>query len=312
MVSKKISYIAIVMFIFIFSSGALCQEVTAPTANLEEQNVQAEVPSDVTEDVGEKKISSQTSPAPQSIKEKNGDMSVTVKSKSALLTLVTQGGVAMYMIIFCSFIGTYFIIERLLSVRTKKIIPPDFVETVFDKLSHADKNNHPEQLQKELIRMCKENNSPISRTLRAGLLVVDEGPIGIKTVIDGAAVLEASMMEKNLNLLGLAANLAPLLGFLGTVTGMIGAFESIVHAENVSASVVAAGISQALVTTAAGLFVGIPLLAMYYFIQGASLSLCWEERGNAAAQKKRNVVRINLNDRHDFSSSNIFYRYHNL
>jgi len=164
--------------------------------------------------------------------------------------------------------GTYFIIERLLSVRTKKIIPPDFVETVFDKLSHADKNNHPEQLQKELIRMCKENNSPISRTLRAGLLVVDEGPIGIKTVIDGAAVLEASMMEKNLNLLGLAANLAPLLGFLGTVTGMIGAFESIVHAENVSASVVAAGISQALVTTAAGLFVGIPLLAMYYFIQG--------------------------------------------
>jgi len=201
----------------------------------------------------------------QGAEKKSGAMTTVVESENALLGWIHQGGLSMYMIILCSILGTYFIFERLLSLRKKNIIPMDFVESVLSKLSTGTASK---ALHKELLAMCKESNTPVSRTLRAGLLVVDEGPVGIRTTIDGVAALEASRMEHNLHLLGLMANLAPLLGFLGTVTGMIGAFDAIVHAKNIGAAVVAAGISQALITTAAGLFVGIPLLAMYYFIQG--------------------------------------------
>jgi len=246
-------------------SGETAVHTETAAAEVNENINEENVASDVTE---EKKSLQDTAKSQISTKEteKSGAaMSVVVESENALLSWIKQGGLSMYMIILCSILGTYFIFERLLSLRKKNIIPEEFVETVLSKLS---KGSVSKNLHEELLKICEASNTPVSRTLRAGLLVVDEGPVGIRTTIDGVAALEASRMEHNLHLLGLMANLAPLLGFLGTVTGMIGAFDAIVHAKNIGAAVVAAGISQALITTAAGLFVGIPLLAMYYFIQG--------------------------------------------
>jgi len=262
-------FAALLLVMASFSARASAQETSAQagTAAVEaNENITEEaVASDVTEEKKPSQSSAKTQISSKNTEKDGGNLSVVIESENALLSWIHQGGLSMYMIILCSVLGTYFIFERLLSLRKKNIIPMDFVETVLSKLSSGAVSK---SLHKELLNMCEASNTPVSRTLRAGLLVVDEGPIGIRATIDGVAALEASRMEHNLHLLGLMANLAPLLGFLGTVTGMIGAFDAIVHAKNIGAAVVAAGISQALITTAAGLFVGIPLLAMYYFIQG--------------------------------------------
>jgi biopolymer transport protein ExbB len=94
--------------------------------------------------------------------------------------------------------------------------------------------------------------------LQAGLLKVDQGMEEVEKALDNASILEMSFLEKGLIALSTTVNLAPMLGFLGTVIGMIQAFQAIEAAGEVEPTVVAGGISVALITTAAGLSVAIP------------------------------------------------------
>lgn len=120
----------------------------------------------------------------------------------------------------------------------------------------------------QIVDYCEGKNIPLARVIKAGLLVYDEGILSMKTAITNANIHEGAIMEKGVGILGVLANVAPLLGLLGTVTGMIKAFEMISVGGSGRPEIVASGIAEALTTTAAGLFVGIPLLLLFHWLQG--------------------------------------------
>jgi biopolymer transport protein ExbB len=117
------------------------------------------------------------------------------------------------------------------------------------------------------IEVCQRTRGPVAAVLHAGLMRANQGPEAVEKAIEAAGTVEMSFLQKGLVALATLVNVAPLLGFLGTVSGMIHAFEAIAAAEQVSAKLVATGISEALITTQAGLCIAIPLQsAMNYFI----------------------------------------------
>ena len=120
----------------------------------------------------------------------------------------------------------------------------------------------------QIIDYCEGKNVPLARVLKSGLLVYNEGILSMKSAITNANMHEGAIMEKGVGALGVLANVTPLLGLLGTVTGMIKAFEMISIGGTGRPEIVATGIAEALTTTAGGLFVGIPLLLLFHWLQG--------------------------------------------
>jgi biopolymer transport protein ExbB len=114
-------------------------------------------------------------------------------------------------------------------------------------------------------QVCERTRGPIAAILHAGLLRADRGPEAVEKAIETSGTIEMSFLERGLVALSTVANVAPLLGFLGTVSGMINAFEAIANADQVNAKLVASGISEALITTATGLVIAIPASIGYSF-----------------------------------------------
>ena len=108
----------------------------------------------------------------------------------------------------------------------------------------------------------------MARILKSGLLRFGGKLDEIERAIEGAGQHEASLMNSNLRVLGAVANITPMMGLLGTVFGMIKAFDVISQSGTGNPGLVASGISEALITTAAGMVVGIPALALYHFFRG--------------------------------------------
>jgi biopolymer transport protein ExbB len=135
----------------------------------------------------------------------------------------------------------------------------------------------------EALTICQESDSPAANILQAGLERRSEGTERVLKAIENQGLLELTKLEKGLVVLATLMNVAPLLGFLGTVVGMIIAFQSIEVAGEVEATLVAGGIKVALLTTAAGLAIAIPVsIAHNYFVSRIdSLVIDMEE----AAQK---------------------------
>jgi biopolymer transport protein ExbB len=171
-----------------------------------------------------------------------------------------KGGPVMYPILFCSILSLAIILERAYNLRKKKVIPPTFLEN----LRKYWYRNEPEKA----ILLCEEHNVSLARVIKAGLLRYKYGPTAVEKAIEGAGEHESSLLISNLRILGAIGSIAPMLGFLGTVTGMIRAFNVISESGTGNPSLVASGISEALITTAAGLIVGIPALAGYYYFRG--------------------------------------------
>ncbi|NNE42604.1 MAG: MotA/TolQ/ExbB proton channel family protein [Gemmatimonadetes bacterium] len=126
-------------------------------------------------------------------------------------------------------------------------------------------------LQKEgidsAIEICQRTRGPIPAILHAGLRRANISVEAAEKAIESSGVVELSFLEKGLLVLATIANVAPLFGFLGTVSGMIGAFDAIAAADQVNAKLVATGISEALITTATGLLVAIPMsMGHNYFV----------------------------------------------
>ena len=114
-------------------------------------------------------------------------------------------------------------------------------------------------------QVCERTRGPIAAILHSGLLRADRGPEAVEKAIETSGTIEMSFLERGLVTLSTVANVAPLLGFLGTVSGMINAFEAIANADQVNAKLVASGISEALITTATGLVIAIPASIGYSF-----------------------------------------------
>ncbi len=182
-----------------------------------------------------------------------------VPHQSGLIELYVTGGVFMHPILLCSLVGLAIVLERVYyfaKARTN-------TRRLMAELLHALQDQGFEPAQ----RMLHSKRGPIAAILHSGLLRAKKGPEAVEKAISTAASIQIASLERGLIWLATVANIAPLLGFLGTVSGMIHAFEAIAAAEEVSAKLVATGIYEALITTAAGLMVAIPVQTAHnYFV----------------------------------------------
>ncbi|HKB87844.1 MAG TPA: MotA/TolQ/ExbB proton channel family protein [Ignavibacteriaceae bacterium] len=177
-----------------------------------------------------------------------------------LFSIFLKGGIVMWFILACSIIGLTVIIDRYIVIRRAKINVPAFMVRIRGMLKKKDITG--------AISYCMEEKSPVANIIRKGLTKYKLGHERVKEAIENAGRQEISKLEKGLAVLASISGIAPLLGFLGTVTGMITAFMTIEDlAGSANPSDLAGGIWEALLTTAFGLMVGIPALAFYnYFL----------------------------------------------
>ncbi|HEX2251842.1 MAG TPA: MotA/TolQ/ExbB proton channel family protein [Thermoanaerobaculia bacterium] len=166
----------------------------------------------------------------------------------------------MWVLLAFSVVALAFIIERFIALRRAKINVNEFLA----KIRKALIVNHS---VREAIKICEQYRGPVASIMKAGLLKYGQPKEDIEKTIENAALYEMGRLERGLVVLATVANVAPLLGFLGTVTGMIQAFDALREAGLSNPGLVAGGISEALITTAAGLAVAIPVQIAYnYFM----------------------------------------------
>lgn len=176
-----------------------------------------------------------------------------------MFQLIEQGGIIMIVILILSVIAVAIIVERLLFFR--KIQTDE--EQLISRLKRTLEKFHYE----EALSICESNPAPITNLMRVGIEHRHYPEETIKATITDAASLEVPRMERYLSFLGTIAHISPLLGLLGTVTGNIQAFGVLGDFGAVGdPSLLARGISEALLTTAAGIIVSIPAIVFYNYL----------------------------------------------
>ncbi len=173
-----------------------------------------------------------------------------------------QGGPVMWVLLAFSITALAVMVERWLVLRKAKINVNEFLA----KLRKALIVN---KSLRDAIKICEQYRGPLASIMKAGLLKYGQPKEDIEKTIETASLHELARLEKRLVLLASVANVAPLLGFFGTVTGMIQSFEALAEQGLSNPGAVAAGISEALVTTAAGLLVAIPTQLAYNFFMNS-------------------------------------------
>ncbi len=177
-----------------------------------------------------------------------------------VIEIIFAGGPLMWPIMACSVMALAIAIERFFSLRRATIDTREFMDTMRTVLRQN-------RIQ-EAIEICDETEGPIARIMKAGILKHNRSKEDIREAIEDAGHLEVPRLERYMSALATCANIAPLLGLLGTVTGMIKCFAMIQDKQGqVNPADLAEGISNALITTAAGLTIAIPTLVIYnYFV----------------------------------------------
>lgn len=176
-----------------------------------------------------------------------------------LLQIYIDGGNMMHAILVCLIIGLAFSIERLFTLSMASINNRKFLAKIKQALDEGGVEAATE--------VCANTRGPVASIFHAGLLRVDRGIEHVEKAIMNAGSIEMAFLEKNLIWLATIIAVAPMLGFLGTVWGMIQSFDSIKKANDISPAIVAGGISVALITTMFGLVVAIIIQTLHnYFI----------------------------------------------
>ncbi len=161
-------------------------------------------------------------------------------------------------LIITSLIIWYLIIERLTYLRSEKT---DMEAFMYRLLMFLERDK-PEQAHK----LCDLTQGPLSRIIGSGLRVIERGRESVERVIREASLSETPELVKNLSVIGILASIAPLLGLLGTVSGMVTTFRVINLYGTGDPEALAGGISEALITTAAGMIVAIPCIVFYNYL----------------------------------------------
>jgi len=178
----------------------------------------------------------------------------------------------MWPLLLCSIIALAIVAERFWTLQKRNVAPDQLLKQVLD---HEKANRVSDDLLKLLVK-----SSPLGRLFAVGLVNRDHGREIMKEAIEEEGSIVVHELDKNLNTLGTMAAITPLLGLLGTVIGMIQVFASItpeVMSQGIGdPTVLAAGISKALITTATGLSIGIPALMFHRYFKGKVRSLTVE------------------------------------
>lgn len=166
-----------------------------------------------------------------------------------------KGGPLMWPLLVCSVLATAIILERFFSLRKKRLFPGELIEEV-ERLTRMGRLNDIELL-------LSRSSSPISPVIRSAIKNAGMHREIIREYMEEAGATAAYGIERPIDLLGIIATISPLLGFLGTVSGMLTSFQSMNISAVNSGPALAAGISEALITTVAGLAVSIPVYICY-------------------------------------------------
>ncbi len=182
--------------------------------------------------------------------------------KMSLWQVFLAGGPVMWPILLCSIFALAIILEKFWHLHKIKIDTQQFLSSILERMKRHE--------TKEALQICDKTGSPISPILKAGILKYDRPRPQIKEAIEDASLYEIPKLEKNLTALATIAHVSPLLGLLGTVTGMVRCFQTIQAKSTsfhpVSPGDLAGGIWEALLTTVAGLVVAIPTFVAYNYL----------------------------------------------
>ena len=175
-----------------------------------------------------------------------------------LWQIVEDGGPLMIPIVICSLIMVAFVLERAVSLRRSRVIPKPFVTRFLQQLVDGELD------REQALALCEENGSPVSQVFGAAVRKWGRPAVEVEQAIIDAGERVTNGLRRYVRVLNAIATISPLLGLLGTVTGMIRAFNTIATSDALGRpELLASGISEALLTTAFGLSVAIPALVFY-------------------------------------------------
>jgi biopolymer transport protein ExbB len=184
------------------------------------------------------------------------------QTKMSFVQLLAKGGWFMVPILLASMLGVAIVFERFVALRRGSIIPSRFMAGL--KAVYRD----PVKDRQAALDYCHSNRCPISRVIAAGVRKIHQGEEAVEQAIEDVGANEVAKLRRNLRMLYGVSAVSPMLGLLGTVWGMIQAFQAVENAGLGKAGALARGIYEALVTTLAGLMVAIPILIFYYHFLG--------------------------------------------
>jgi biopolymer transport protein ExbB len=170
---------------------------------------------------------------------------------------LARGGLIIYPLLLCSILGLAIVVEKTIGLRRRRVIDPQFVELL-------EKIRGPEDIGLAL-SLCERHDGSFANIIRAGLESRDLPKEEIREALNDQGRQEVHRLERGLVILETIAGIAPLLGLLGTVIGILKVFEVISVAGVGQASALSGGISEALITTIVGLSIGIPAMVVYNY-----------------------------------------------
>jgi biopolymer transport protein ExbB len=183
-----------------------------------------------------------------------------VKEGMTLMELIKSGGFLMYLLGFLSIVGLTLVINGFMTLKVAKLSPRDFAEDLVKKLGQGK--------IREVEKMCVSETNIIARIMMAGIDKMGKGAMFAREAMENSAKKEISGLWQNISYLSDVASIAPLVGLLGTILGMIQAFNSIAFQTAVVKPIlIAGGVSKAMITTAAGLMIAIPASAFYSYFK---------------------------------------------
>lgn len=202
----------------------------------------------------------------------------------AVIGFFRDGGEFMYVILFVLILGISIIIERLLYISFKnRIDSTAFVNRIIEFIQRGNINN--------ALEFCNMSNAALPRIVRAGLEEAGKSPKSIQSAFELAAMVEIPKLERRTHFLATIANVATLMGLLGTIFGLIGSFQAVAQAEAaLKAQLLTAGISVAMNTTAFGIITAIPCMLSHAYIQERTNAIVDEINQNVARVYRRLVA----------------------
>lgn len=178
---------------------------------------------------------------------------------TSLFDLLMKGGVIMIPIVLLSFLTVYFFVERYTYIKKTTEIDSRLVDSLIRELNDG-------HIDRALIH-AQNNNSAAGRILAGGVEQIGKPKKEVESMLETMTVFEMSKMDKNTGYLGIIAGIAPMLGFIGTISGVIKIFYSISLTDNMSIGIISGGLYQKMICSGAGLIVGVLAYAAYHYLQ---------------------------------------------
>lgn len=178
----------------------------------------------------------------------------------SLLDLVIKGGWVMIPIGILSIVAIFFIIERFLTIMKASKIDPNFMNNIRDQLMSGRTD--------AALKLCQNTNTPIARLVQKGVKRIGKPLKEIESAVESEGKLELYKLEKNMNYLGIIAGIAPMFGFLGTISGVINIFFKISLSNDLNIGIIAGGLYEKMVSSGAGLLVGILAHMGFHYLNG--------------------------------------------